>query len=247
MAIDERIQLGDKIDIRYLQEVERTDEEEFMPRTYYSQVLDTRENGHLVIAMPVEAGKLVLLPVGVRYDLIFTTKAGRYRAEASVVQRYKKDNVFMLEVELKSELEKYQRREYYRYPCLSDMVYYELTEKEMEVGDADAIFMKLRENDDYLFRERGGCMLDLSGGGIRFASYEQIAIGSPLLIEIFLENESMSKHYFILGTVVGNDRNQNEGGYEFEIRVKFVIKDDSVRENIIRYIFEEERKTRQRH
>lgn len=45
-----------------------------MPKIYKSQVLDLKENGNLEISMPVERGKLVLLPLGIRMEFIFSRR-----------------------------------------------------------------------------------------------------------------------------------------------------------------------------
>ncbi len=36
----------------------------------------------------------------------------------------------MLEIELKSQISKYQRREFFRFPCIMDMNYYTIEEQE---------------------------------------------------------------------------------------------------------------------
>ena len=64
MTIAEIIQPGDKVDISFVQNVERAKKDQSMPKIYKSQVLDLKENGNLEISMPVERGKLVLLPLG---------------------------------------------------------------------------------------------------------------------------------------------------------------------------------------
>ena len=51
----------------------------------------------------------------------------------------------MLEMELKSQPEKFQRREYFRYPCLLDFKYYELTAEQAMLDSVDAIFSEIRD------------------------------------------------------------------------------------------------------
>lgn len=56
MTIAEIIQPGDKVDISFVQNVERAKKDQSMPKIYKSQVLDLKENGNLEISMPVERG-----------------------------------------------------------------------------------------------------------------------------------------------------------------------------------------------
>ena len=79
MTIAEIIQPGDKVDISFVQNVERAKKDQSMPKIYKSQVLDLKENGNLEISMPVERGKLVLLPLGIRMEFIFFSKGTLYR------------------------------------------------------------------------------------------------------------------------------------------------------------------------
>ena len=97
MTIAEIIQPGDKVDISFVQNVERAKKDQSMPKIYKSQVLDLKENGNLEISMPVERGKLVLLPLGIRMEFIFFSKGTLYRAVGQVRERYKRENVYMLD------------------------------------------------------------------------------------------------------------------------------------------------------
>lgn len=241
MTVSEVIRPGDKVDISSGQ---RMDPEKELPRTYKSKVLDIKENGNLEVSMPSEGGKLVLLPLGVRYEFVFFSRGGLYRAIGQVKERYKSENVYMLEVELKSQIEKYQRREFFRYPCILDISYYLITEEEVKIGSGDAIFIHVREEKKE--REHRGKIVDLSGGGIRFQADEELESGQYTLFEIHLQNESIDKQYYIVGDVISCVRTEKHIDRRFEVRAKFLIKDNNIREEIIRFIFEEERKSRQR-
>ena len=78
MTVAEIIQPGDKVDISFLQQVERrnADMEQELPKVYKSQVLDVKENGNLEISMPSENGRLVLLPLSIRLEFVFFSRGG---------------------------------------------------------------------------------------------------------------------------------------------------------------------------
>ena len=247
MTISNIIRPGDKIDISFAQNASRASEGQELPRIFKSQVLDIRENGNIEISMPSEAGKLILLPLGIRYEMVFFAKNGLYRAIGQIRERYKKDNVYMLEMEFRTQLEKYQRREFFRYPYLLDIVYYTITEEEAKMGSSDAIFIYLRNKaPSHTNIEYRGQVLDLSGGGIRFNVEQQIKPDQYILFEIHLENENVDKYYYIVGIVISCERIEMIQDVRYEARARFLIQDDNVREELIRFIFEEERRTRQR-
>lgn len=245
MTGTELIQPGNKIEITLIQQMEQKDKTGEKPKIYKSQVLDLNDKGMIQIYMPSEKGKLILLPLGVRFEFMFYTETGLYRAIGQVKERYRKDNIYMLEIELKSRLEKFQRREFYRYSCIMDMSYFILKEEEAVMETVDEIFQSIRD-DDFYSRMCSGKILDLSGGGARLVTEEHILAGSYLLLGIDLRNAVMDKQYYIVGNTVDCKPVENEKVSLYEVRVKFMIKDDKVREEIIKYIFEEERRMRQR-
>jgi len=245
MTVSEIIRVGDKIEIRVAQEVEQALKTRETVRMYKSQVLDIKENGGLEIAMPTEGGKLAMLSLGLRYEFVFYSRGGLYRAAGQIRERYKKDNIYMLDIELKSDLEKFQRREYFRYPCIMEFLYYKIPKEAVWLEKLQDIYDMIR--DDYLAGNTTlGKIMDLSGGGIRFSTGEDLEVGTDLLLELHLQNERIDRRYNLVAEVISCHKMENSRDSRFEARAKFFIKDDRIREEIIHYIFEEERKTRQR-
>ena len=95
-------------------------------------------------------------------------------------------------------------------------------------------------------REYAGRIVDLSGGGIRFRTDQKLRENQYVLFEIHLQNENLDKQYYIIGTIISCIKTEKTPETPYEARAKFLITDSSVREEIIRFIFEEERKARQR-
>ena len=114
MAFTDLIKPGDKIDIRLLQQVENEERTGDTVKVYKSQVLDINKRGNLEISMPTEGTKLILLQLYVRLEFVFYSGGFLYKTIAQIVERFKRDNIYTLEVELKTRLEKFQRREFYR-------------------------------------------------------------------------------------------------------------------------------------
>jgi c-di-GMP-binding flagellar brake protein YcgR len=246
MELEELIHPGVKVDVYPLLRGDGEEGVSQRDKIYKSQVLDYAKNGNIILAMPMDAGKMVLLPLNIRFDFVFYARQGLYRAEGQAVNRYKTENCYMVEVELKSQLEKYQRREYYRYPCLIDITYFEITTEEMAQGTGEMIFVQLQKKNAMEERERFGRIVDLSGGGIKIRTAEKINPGTNLLMWIFLKSDVLDKQYYILGNTIECMKGENKNELPYEARIRFVLDDDKTREDIIRYIFEEERKARNR-
>ncbi len=238
------IEVGNKIDIRIVNQIENADSTGEPPHIYKSQLLDFFENGDIEIAMPSENGQMRLLPLGLRYEFVFYTKIGLYRGYGEIKERYKTDNRFMLRVAFHTQLNKYQRREYYRLSCAMEAAYYIITKDMAMLEQTDEIENKLRENEELIKKRMTAYVRDLSGGGMRFVTDMELPEDSYILIYIRLGEKMQDTVYPIIGHVIRGERVENVTPAKYEQRVEFILKDSRVRESIIRFIFKEERKAR---
>ena len=183
---------------------------------------------------------MILLPVDGEYSLCFFTKNGLYQCLARVTERYKSNNLFVLVMELETDLQRYQRREYYRLNTVLDMKCKKIDEKPQE----DSITERVEFLDTDLTFDNG-TMVDISGGGARFISKASYSEGSLIRFVFSLFVNGNVTEYRLLGRILKSTAMENKPGY-FEHRVQFVNMVNEDRESIIRYIFEEERKQRHR-
>jgi len=237
------IRPGDKVEIRIVQQIETNEATGEPVHVYTSKVEDILEDDTLEINMPIENGKVLLLPLDVRYEFVFFCNSSLYRARGVIVERYKRDNIYILRIEFKSQLKKYQRREYYRYPCLLDVNYIILDKEEWETKSSNQLFREIISKQKNRVKE--GKVLDLSGGGMRFTTNENLEDEEFVMMILQLSNESMDRNYALMGRMIASDPATNRKNL-YVNRVQFVFRDIKVREEIIRYIFEEERNNRNR-
>ena len=106
------------------------------------------------------------------------------------------------------------------------------------------IIASLRD-DDFYKKQKKGTIVDISGGGVRFVTNEQLEEGRAVLIIVMLQTQTGEKQYYLPGYILRSTKLLNRDNM-YENRLKFIIRDDKIREEIIRYIFAEERKARQR-
>ncbi len=86
-------------------------------------------------------------------------------------------------------------------------------------------------------------IVDISGGGLRFLSNHQYEPGSLIYINYCLLIKDKVKEYNLVGKVLAIKPSENRKGV-YEHRVQYLNIGNEEREEIIRYIFEEERKHR---
>ncbi len=229
---------NDKIE---LQAIDRGEEENAEnKKIYYSTVLDILSEDTLEIAMPMEQSKLILLPVDSEYDLVFYGEGGLYQCFARIIDRYKSNNVYMLAIELTSNLRKFQRREYYRFSCALEMCARNLEEDEVQAIEKRLPYALVSGRP-----MKQSVIVDISGGGLRFVSSQKYEPGNLLYCSYHLIKGNDRKQYEVIGKVLSAKESEKRPGV-YEHRVQYYDMDNETREEIIKYIFEEERKSLQK-
>lgn len=230
------VKVGNKIE---LQAVDKRAGNE-INKTYASRVLDVMSEDTMEIAMPMEQTKLILLPVDSEYNMILYGENGLYQCFARVVDRYKSNNIYILVVTMTSNLRRYQRREYYRFSCALDMCTRSLEEDEMQ-----ALEKSLPCILQPSLPLKHSVIVDISGGGLRFISEQKYDVNSFIYCSYHLVIGGQRKKYEVVSRVLAARELDNKPG-NFEHRVKYHNLEKEVREEIIKFVFEEERKSLKR-
>lgn len=230
------VSVGNKLELETIEKLNGEDNDKGK-RSYRSVVYDIVSEDQIKIAMPMEGGKLVLLPVDGEYNLCFYTPTGLYQCLARVIDRYKSDNIFILLMELTTDIRKYQRREYYRLNCVLDM-------KSRALEDDFLANEQVRFIDTDITFDNG-TMVDISGGGARFISDVHYEKGTVIQFIFSLYVSGKLNEYRLMGRVLLSEALENKPN-KYEHRVQFINIMNDERESIIKYIFEEERKIRRR-
>ena len=232
--IEKFISPGDKLELKSTVSVVLPDGTEGV-KTYRTSVYDILDDGRLELVMPMEKSKLVLLPVDGEYDVCFFAHGGMYRADVRIIGRRKINGIYVLVVEMISNLHKFQRREYYRFNCVVDMKAREMTGEE---SDAFARGLAHQVSEKDMAR---GVIVDISGGGTRFVSRQKFHENSIILMRFNLPIMEIDRPFLLAARVIHSGEIENRTN-EYENRVKFEFIDTATREEIIKYIFDEERK-----
>lgn len=230
---------GNRVEIQAVERVRPADDNE-RKKVYTTQVRDILSEDQLEVFMPMEKTKMILLPVNTEFDLYFYTQTGLFQCFATIIDRYKDGNQYVLLMELSSNLRKFQRREYYRLSCALEM-----NSRPLEKEEKDAMDKK---SDLYLVPGlplKRSVVVDISGGGIRFISSYSYEPDSLIYCKYNLVIEGVAKEYTLISKVLTSRELDDRPGV-FEHRAQYVDIDTYDREEIIRFIFEEERKHRKR-
>jgi len=239
--LSQLIKPGDKIELQRVTRIKYNEDEEETAKkrkVYHSAVSEILSEDRLEITMPIEQAKLRLLEIDGEYDVYFFTGNGLYQCFARVIDRYKTNNIYMVLIELTSNLRKQQRREYYRFGCALEMSDISLSEEEeVEVLKTGRLVNGKKLNKSVI--------VDISGGGLRFVSEQKYELDSLVYCTYHLMIRRWIKEYNLVGKILTAREIDNRPGF-YEYRLKYINIDKDEREEIIRYIFQEERKNRKK-
>lgn len=236
--MDSKIAIGDKLELEKI-ETHLSANHGNGPQVYVSQVLDEGEFDSVCVAMPIHEGKMIPLNVGQEFMATFYTKSGLLRCRVEVTGRYKKGTLFLLDITPKTALKKMQRREYFRYECRTQIDYRIVGDEEKQLMDSGNAY----NTDEWRLEWKKAVMLDLSGGGIRFVSDGKAENDSLLQVRFDITLGEDVEVVYLFAKILRIERNQNNSTL-YNYHIKFWRMDHGMREKIIRYIFEQQRKNR---
>lgn len=233
--------IGDKIEITDIEKglhAKTADTGAHIP-SYVSQIYEVVDDDRLKIEMPLSGTTMVVLQVNYWYDLCIYTSNGLYQCTVQVVDRFKSENRHIALVEVKGGLHKIQRREYYRMERLFAIEYRVLDDSEKDFETVEEII----ENESLSVVYNEAIAVDISGGGSRLIMKERFSNGAYVLMKIRLGVNRRPVN--LIGEVVFSQQMKMDKT-QFETRLRFVKMQETERETLIKRIFEEERKKRQK-
>lgn len=191
--------------------------------TFVSQY-EGSEGNALLVATPIFEGRLYPIGMGTKLTVYYLYKDNLYKFAAKVIGRENRHNISVLKLEPLSDIEKVQRREFYRFDCMLPVNYRVVSS------------LKDENRGEYI----STITADLSGGGLCIKLKESIEKESLVECQLFLK-QNTAIHF--IGRVVRLTKyNGKKGDYTHEVGVLFEKIDSRDRERIISFIFEQERK-----
>ncbi|MGB4661433.1 MAG: flagellar brake domain-containing protein [Mobilitalea sp.] len=247
--LGEVLLVGDKIDVRPL---DRAGKPAHTARSFVSQLIDFVDFDVINIAAPMALGKTIVLTVGEYYNLCFYTNKGLYQGNCVVLNNQKDNNILVTLVRITTDLEKLQRRQYYRLECIHEIEYHIISREEEiiqkkflknEFADNEEC-NKLKERLSVLQSEwTKASITDLSGGGAKFNSPSLHEKGDIVQIKLDFISNGELKRLILAADIISSNKLLNQSG-AYEYRVEFTDIAQKDREALIKYIFEQERRRR---
>lgn len=260
------IGIGDNVTIIITQEYAKEQNGGGKAMRYPSSVHDIKEDGTLVLDMPIVKRKLVALSTGLRYNFLFTVEKNGEKiflmAQGEIVNRYRSGKFFVMDARLSTPPKRFQRREYYRLDC-------SLRSIGVALGGEDFNPKQIIEAGDYLlehindgYKVAKGVISNISGGGALFITDYDFSDTSYILLRVIFKEEDAEqiekdRRDVFMDRVDPDDDTMEilakilekkyiDSAEKYSYRLMFVFKNPKFRDRIIQYIFEEQRKLRKK-
>ncbi len=249
--LEKILRIGDKIEIK---RIANLDSGTLGGKYYVSQLLDINDDTRINIGMPFENGKMIPLDIGERYQMCFYTHNGLLQSKGLVVERFRNNNLYVAAVKFIADFEKLQRRQFYRLECILEITYRIISEREQRINEildkqeyenTDQRAGLIKEKESIRKEWHQAVATDISGGGIRFNSktLHEDAPNIEIRLQLFLDGK-MKMIETRVHVVYSAGIPARPGMYEY--RAEFMGISMKDREQIIRFVFDEERKRRKR-
>ena len=190
--------------------------------TYPSKVADI-DDEHIKILTPYSKGELIPVRKNLFLEVYYTDERAAYRFYTRVIQR-EREPLPALYLEQPSEVERIQRRDYFRLEVTEDIKYSRIDEEGQQL-------------EDYQQTK----MLDISGGGIKMKLNDTVP-PEGTEIRILLDIEAL-QGIPVKGRIVQIYNLKNR---EKAAGVEFVDINPQLREAIVSWIFNKQREMRRK-
>ncbi|MBP7175702.1 MAG: flagellar brake domain-containing protein [Thermoclostridium sp.] len=182
---------------------------------------DEKEN-QMEVHVPFYEGKIYPVHPGTLMNVIFSKESDTYAFKAEAISRYIQDGIAILAVRPVSDIEKIERRSFYRMNCALEAEYRIVDTLSMEDSRQEP-FIKVSTRD-------------ISGGGVCLATESKLNIET--IIEAHLK---LDRKIRFIGIVARSIEFREKGKILYETGIEFKFIENRDRERIISYVFESQR------
>lgn len=193
---------------------------------YRSKIEKIISNKEIVILAPMVKGKIVKLSEHIKYGIVFKTRSCIFKSVIKVKDYFIKDGICFIKICTLEETKKLQRRQCFRLST-KVQVNFDIVDR----NDEEVFFL-----DEPLLST--GITEDISSGGMKFLSNEELEIDKLIKCEFILNNKPM----ITIGKVLFMEELEKsiDNKYEYCYKVRFEAIQREDKEFISKYIFNEQ-------
>lgn len=204
----------------------------------YISAVEDLTGDRLLLAMPMYQSKYAPLHKEERYDVYILVKRKILQCRVVVQGAVKEDKNIFLVTKIISPFRKYERREFFRLSFQTPVFFRKLEPELVE------IYRQYLKEEKEMLQEgfSRGNGIDLSAGGLKFTSEERLQVGDTVVIRFTVNQDTAKpKTYVILSKVIESVRHPTQIRTYIN-RVSFELHNAKVRESLISFVFQEQRR-----
>lgn len=209
------LEVGEKI------EIIRKDNKK--DKCYSSQILDAVNENTFIVSGPIYKRSLIFLHIDEVIDIVWTRKnKGKYKFNAIVEKRYLK-KLYTIRIRKLGDIARLQQRKYYRFETNIPV------KKTLLIG---------KEDDEKNTKEY--CMTkNISGNGMKLMCNFKHSLGDKIHCYFSIYDQVI----LVIGEVVRIEK-IDAYGFNYAIGIKFLNIEEQEKDAIVKYIFDQERRLR---
>jgi len=186
---------------------------------YFNSNIQDVTDEYIAINIPMSYGEYLPLSKGTVVEAIYYEEENIYKFKSLVIGR-KFENIPIILLSKPTEIQKVQRRKYFRIPLISSIKYKNLKNNPQ-------INPKSVAKSEYA----KALLVDLSGGGMKIKVSEQVNLNDFLLVSLTIDNQTV-----LIVTQAMRIVKDDEG--RFTCGLSFEFLENTTREVIIKFIFQ---------
>ncbi len=193
----------------------------------------------IAVAIPTYNGRRFHIETGKRVRVIFKKEdVGVCNFTGLVVSHKLEGEIPLIYIQMVSNVDKNQRRDYFRLSIVTDVIFKiqtgVTTEKQVNMG-------KLVEVEIPVYRELQVVTRDISGGGLRAMVGERFEPGMKLTVILLIENERIEVKAEVVRCQIFDETVKR-----YDCGLRFLEVEEKIRSRIIAFIFEKQRNLRKK-
>jgi len=194
-------------------------------QVYGKSIIREVNDDNLAIGVPMKKNEQVALQEGATYNFRAVLDDGLYYFMSEVLGTESSGNVMLYIISRPQQVQRRQRRNYFRVPCALEARYLEIS------GDGS------RSAPEEWLQAETALVINLSGGGLMLVTGRELPVGTVLLLRLSLQSKNEKKEVQVKGKILRVHPLKMGRARRYRYGVQFFDLNEKDRDKIIRYIF----------
>ncbi|MDO9536571.1 MAG: flagellar brake protein [Bacillota bacterium] len=210
-------------------------------QVYYQSTIQEIGKDHIALGAPVKKQKQMFLQEGETYSFRLPVADALYSFKSKILGKKFNGYIPLYLISLPEDVERRQRRQFFRFPCMMDLQYWVLSEQGFKNGDQPShcsdTATSLSDQVESLGLPEKAVVINISGGGLMFVSRRRLTVGAVLALRFRLESRAKSTDALLKGKVMRVFVFYIGKVVRYRYGIEFFDINERTRDEIIRFVF----------